>query len=341
MLGFIRLRLTQIICNTAIIALFGLNVFSQNYAPTPYRTTEDWASMPEGRKWGSTSAVYPAQDNSGNIWVAERCGQNSCVGREGVDPILLFDSSGKLLKSFGAGMLVWPHGIFVDPDNNVWVTDARGEGERGHQVLKFNENGELLMRLGKAGISGDGRDTFNQPSDVLIAPNGNIFVADGHGRRGNNRIVKLASDGTFIKSWGQTGSSPGEFQDPHALAMDSEGRLFVGDRNNRRIQIFDQEGNFIAYWNQFGRPSGVFIDSKDIIYVADSESNSRSNPGYKRGIRIASAKDGFVLAFIPDPEANPDEAGTSGAEGVAVDSQGNIYGAEVGPEDLKKYVKQQ
>ena len=185
-----------------------------------------------------------------------------------------------------------------------------------------------------------GRTLSTCPSDVLVAPNGDIFVADGHGRGGNNRIVKFSSDGTFIKAWGQTGSAPGEFQDPHALAMDSEGRLFVGDRNNRRVQIFDQDGNFIAHWYQFGRPSGVFIDANDIIYVADSESNSRSNPGYKRGIRIANAKDAFVTAFIPDPVPDADQAGTSGAEGVAVDAAGNIYGAEVGPRDLKKYVKQ-
>jgi hypothetical protein len=274
------------------------------------------------------------------MWVAERCGQNSCIGRDDVDSILLFDSSGKLLKSFGAGMIVWPHGIHVDGQNNVWVTDARGEGDKGHQVLKFSPDGEVLMRLGKAGIAGDGPDTFNQPSDVLVAPNGDIFVADGHGRGGNNRIVKFSSDGRFIKAFGETGAGPGQFSDPHALAMDSEGRLFVGDRNNRRVQIFEQDGEFIAYWTQFGRPSGVFIDGNDMIYVADSESNSRSNPGYKRGIRIGSVKDGWVRTFVPDPVPDADRAGTSGAEGVAVDAMGNIYGAEVGPEDLKKYVKQ-
>ncbi len=335
-----RVRFTQVVAATAVIALLGTAAHAQNHAPNIHRTVEGWAQMPEGREWGSTSAVYPAQDGSGNIWVGERCGQNSCVGRDNVDSILLFDSSGELLKSFGAGMIVWPHGIFVDPDNNVWIADARGEGDQGHQVIKFSAEGEVLMRLGKAGIAGDGPDTFNQPSDVLVAPSGDIFVADGHGRGGNNRIVKFSSDGTFIKAWGQTGTAPGEFQDPHALAMDSEGRLFVGDRNNRRVQIFDQDGNFIAHWYQFGRPSGVFIDAGDTIYVADSESNSRSNPGYKRGIRIASAKDGFVTAFIPDPVPDADRAGTSGAEGVAVDRAGNIYGAEVGPQDLKKYVKQ-
>ena len=335
-----RVRVMRVVVAMAVIALLGPAVHAQNHAPNTYSTVEGWTQMPEGREWGSTSAVYPAQDGSGNIWVGERCGQNSCVGRDDVDSVLLFDPSGKLLKSFGAGMIVWPHGIFVDPDNNVWIADARGEGDQGHQVIKFSPDGEVLMRLGKAGVASDGPDTFNQPSDVLVAPSGDIFVADGHGRTGNNRIVKFSSDGTFIKAWGQTGSAPGEFQDPHVLAMDSEGRLFVGDRNNRRVQIFDQDGNFIAHWYQFGRPSGVFIDANDVIYVADSESNSRSNPGYKRGIRIAGAKDGFVTAFIPDPVPDADRASTSGAEGVAVDAAGNIYGAEVGPQDIKKYVKQ-
>jgi sugar lactone lactonase YvrE len=121
--------------------------------------------------------------------------------------------------------------------------------------------------------------------------------------------------------------------------MDSKGRLFVGDRANNRIQIFDQEGKFIAEWKQFGRPSGLFIDKNDVLYVADSESRNENHPGWKRGIRIGSVKDGSVTAFIPDTEPDPDHHPTSAAEGVAVDSKGNLYGAEVGPKDLKKYVK--
>lgn len=312
---------------------------AQNHAPNPYRTVEGWAKMPEGREWGATSAVYPARDGSGNIWVAERCGANSCVGKEDVPTVLLFDRGGKLIRSFGAGKLVWPHGIFVDHENNVWVTDARGEGGRGHQIIKFSPDGEELMRLGKAGVAGDGPGEFNGPSDVLVAPNGDIFVADGHGTDGNNRIVKLSSDGRFLKAWGKTGTAHGEFLDPHALAMDSQGRLFVGDRKNNRIQIFDQEGELLAVWTQFGRPSGLYIDENDMLYSADSESNATGNPGWKRGIRIGSARDGMVTAFIPDPEWTLDVRGTTAAEGVAADADGNVYGAEVGPRALKKYVK--
>lgn len=314
---------------------------AQNHAPNPYLTIDGWARMPAGRTWGSTSAVYPARDGSGNLWVAERCGQNSCVGREHLDTVLLFDPSGDVVKSFGAGMIVWPHGIHVDADNNVWVTDARGHEGKGHQVHKFSPDGELLMSLGTAGVAGRGPNTFDSPSDVLVAPNGDIFVVDGHGALGNNRVVKFSSDGTFLMEWGRTGEAPGEFRDPHALAMDSQGRLFVGDRGNSRLQIFTQEGEHLATWTQFGRPSGLYIDANDTLYSADSESNNTwgYNPGFRRGIRIGSAKDGFVTAFIPDPVANADTAGTTAAEGVASDAEGNIYGAEVGPRALKKYVK--
>jgi hypothetical protein len=229
----------------------------------------------------------------------------------------------------------------VDKENNVWVTDARGESGIGHQVHKFSPDGKLLMSLGTKGKSGKGKYQFNGPSDVLIAPNGDIFVADGHGAGGNNRIIKFNSKGKFLKTWGKTGAESGEFRDPHALAMDSQGRLFVGDRGNSRTQLFDQEGNYITTWTQFGRPSGLFIDANDILYSADSESNATwgNNPGWKRGIRIGSAVDGWVTALIPDPEPDPDNASTTGAEGVAVDSQGNIYGAEVGPRMLRKYTK--
>jgi len=323
------------------LTLVAVTASAQNHVPNPYLTVDGWAKMPEGRSWGSTSAVYPARDGSGNIWVAERCGANSCVGKDDQDSVLLFDPDGNLVRSFGAGMIVWPHGIYVDAGDNVWIADARGHDGKGHQVHKFSPTGELLMSLGKAGVAGGGTDVFNQPSDVLVAPNGDIFVVDGHGAMGNNRVLKFSSDGTFIKTWGTTGQESGEFRDPHALAMDSEGRLFVGDRANARIEIFTQDGEYLKTYTAFGRPSGLYIDENDTLYAADSESNRTwgYNPGFERGIRIGDAKTGFVTAFIPDPEPNPDTAGTTAAEGVAVDANGNLYGAEVGPRALKKYIK--
>lgn len=304
----------------------------------PYRAVEGWAKLPSSRAWGSTSAVFPAPDGR-HIWVAERCGENTCVGHDDLDPVYLFDADGNVVRSFGKGLIVWPHGIFVDREGNVWIADARGEGGRGHQVHKFSPEGRLLMSLGRAGVAGTGTDTFDQPSAVLVAPDGSIFVADGHGAEGNNRIVKFAPDGMFLKEWGSTGGENGEFRDPHALAMDSQGRLFVGDRANSRVQIFDQEGNHLATWTQFGRPSGLFIDANDVLYAADSESNARRNPGWKRGIRVGSARDGWVTTLIPDPEPDPDRSATSGAEGVAADAAGNVYGAEVGPRRLVKYIR--
>jgi hypothetical protein len=312
-----------------------------NSQPNPYRTVQGWFQLPEGRTMGSTSAVDV--DSQGHIWVAERCGVNSCAGSS-LAPVLEFEPSGRLLRSWGAGMFIFPHGIAIDKQGNIWITDGQGKDGKGHQVFKFSPEGKVLLTLGKAGVAGDGPDTFNQPNDVAIAPNGDIFVSDGHTPgMGNARVVKFSPDGKFLKQWGKHGSGPGEFEVPHTLAFDSRGRLFVGDRANNRIQIFDQEGNFLAQWKQFGRPSGIYIDANDVIYVADSESTDRpgygNNPGWKRGMRIGNAKDGSVTAFIPDP--SPGSGGTSAAEGVAADQKGNVYGAEVGPKDVKKYVRRE
>ena len=300
----------------------------------PYRVEEGWAKFPDGRKWGSTSGVDV--DREGNIWVFERCGERTCAGSN-LAPIFKFDRSGKPVKSFGAGMFVFPHGMHVDKDGNVWVTDAEGKDGKGHQVVKFNPDGKVLLVLGKAGVAGDGPDTFNRPSAVVTAPNGDIFVADGHGGDSNARIVKFSKDGKFIKAWGKKGTANGEFAELHAIAIDSTGRLFVGDRSNGRIQIFDQDGKFLEEWKQFGRPSGIFIDRNDIIYVADSQSDVKRNPGFKRGIRIGSAKDGSVQALIPGIGPEPDKE--SVPEGVAADAMGNVYGAETSANDLKKFVK--
>jgi DNA-binding beta-propeller fold protein YncE len=326
----------------AVLALWGFALaYAQagpatNSFPNPYRAVDNWGTLPEGRSWGSTCGVAIAPD--GNIWVVDRCGANTCAGSN-LAPILKFDRSGKLLKSFGQGLFVFPHGIFVDRKGNVWVTDAQGKDGKGHQVIKFSPEGKVVLTLGKAGIAGDAPGLFNQPSSVVVAPDGDIFVADGHGGTSNARIVKFSKTGKFIKTWGNKGSAPGEFDTPHAIAMDSKGRIFVGDRGNNRIEIFDQEGNFISEWKQFGRPSGIFIARDDTMYVADSESRNQNHPGWARGIRIGSATDGSVMAFIPDAEPDPEHHVTSAAEGVAADDKGNLYGAEVGAKDVKKYVK--
>jgi sugar lactone lactonase YvrE len=323
--------------------------------PNPYRTIEGWAKMPEGRTWGATSAVDVDKDGRSN-WVAERCGANSCLGSD-LPVVLRFDETGKLVRSFGGGLMIFPHGIHVDRDGNVWVTDGQDNKPRrargappdaplppppaalaGHQVFKFSPDGKRLMTLGTAG-GGTGADGFFQPNDVATAPNGNIYVAEGHGGD-TARIVVFDRNGKYLREFGRKGTGQGEFDQPHGLAFDSKGRLFVADRSNNRIQILDAEGRFIEEWHQFSRPSGIYIDSNDMIYVADSESGSVGNGKgrtEKRGIRVGSIKDGKVIALIPDP--NEKATNTSAAEGVAADAAGNIYGAEVGPRALKKYAK--
>jgi DNA-binding beta-propeller fold protein YncE len=324
-----------------------------NDLPNPYETIRNWGILPEGRIWGSTSAVNVDRDGR-SIWVAERCGTNSCAGSN-LPVVLKFDASGKVVESFGAGMFIFPHGIHVDRDGNVWVTDARAATPeelqkfpdakgKGHQVVKFSPQGKVLLTLGKAGVAGDPPDYLNEPCDVITAPNGDIFVSDGH--RGQNpqappntvaRIVKFSKDGKFIKTWGKLGSAPGEFRTPHALAFDSRGRLFVADRGNMRIQIFDQEGGFLEEWKQFSRVSGLHMDSGDVLYAIDSESNATNHPGWRKGVRIGNAKDGNVMFFIPGHQTDRPE-GAAG-EGVTVDADGNVYGAEVTVRGVTKYVK--
>src|SRR5271166_4276949 len=264
-------------------------------APNPYHVVDNWAKLPQGRAWGMAIGVDIDRDGT-SVWVFDRCGGKSCDGSN-VAPIQKFDATGRLVVSFGSGLFSWPHGLFAAADGTVWVTDGRNQ-----TVMQFAPGGQVLTTLGKLGVAGAGPDTFNSPSDVLIAPNGDIFVADGHGDypvpKTNDRMVKFSKDGQFIKAWGHHGSAPGEFDVPHGLAMDSAGRLFVADRANNRIQIFDQDGNFLAEWKQFGRPSGIYIRD-DIIYVADSQSDEKTNPPFRQGIRIGSVKDGTVTAFIP------------------------------------------
>jgi DNA-binding beta-propeller fold protein YncE len=327
--------ISRIAAVAALAAL--LAACSGGSLPNPYNTVTAWMTAPAGRTLGSMSMVDVAPN--GTLWIAERCGANDCLPNSDVDPILHVASNGQWLGAFGAGLFAWPHGIYVDAGGNIWVTDARGGDDRGHQVIKFAADGRELLRLGTSAHAGDGPTHFNGPTDVVVAPNGDVFVSDGHEAMSNNRIVKFSANGQYIKEWGGTGSEPGKFLVPHALALDSQGRLFVADRDNNRIQIFDQDGNFLEQWTQFGRPSGLHITADDTLYVSDNQSNAERHPGWPRGIYVGSAKDGSVRAFIPDPEFDPAKAQETGAHGLAADADGTIYGAEVYSQSVKKYVR--
>ncbi|HJN44735.1 MAG: peptidyl-alpha-hydroxyglycine alpha-amidating lyase family protein [Vicinamibacterales bacterium] len=352
-----RMSVTLVLSLAAVAAVSGglAHGHTQPAAelPNPYRPVENHFKLAEGRWWGSTSAVDIDIDGR-SIWVAERCAANSCAGSK-LNPILKFDEAGRLRRRFGEGLFILPHGIHVDREGNVWVTDAEGpdgtdpdRDGKGHAVYKFSPTGRLLLTLGTPGVAGDGTGPLlNGPSDVVTAPNGDIFVADGAGGLDPDvspppaaRVVRYAADGAFITAWGTVGSAPGEFRAPRGLALDLRGRLFVADRGNARIQIFDQEGRFLDAWTQFGRASGIYIDRDDRLYAADRES-SVSFEGWGNGIRIGSALDGSLLYFIADSGAPPTD--TRGLAGVAVDGQGNVFGASVDPEipprALMKYVK--
>jgi len=331
--------------------------------PNPYRLVEGWPTLPKtmnGGRWGEVIRVHV--DAKGNVWVFHRCfnvvppGSATCIGRGPANPpILEFNASGKLLKSFGVGLFAYNHGFTIDNDGNLWATDVNdqetilGMSARnaagvimGQEVLKLSPEGKVLMTLGKEGVAGTGPDGFDRPTGVAVAPSGDIFVSDGHepNKSGAGRVVKFSKDGRFIKEWGRKGAAPGELDEPHDLFVGgSRGWVYVADRRNNRIQVFDQEGKFFAEWKQFGQPSSVFVGKDDTIYVGGSFPDSTAKKGELRGITIGNAIDGSLKAFIPDP-ADLDKVirGTS-ASGIAADSMGSVYAADVGAHNLRKYVK--
>ena len=321
----------------ALLAGGGDRLYAQssdpNGAPNPYKVEDNWLQLPAGRKIGQAIKVQVDHSDGKSIWVFDRCGANECTNST-VTPIEKFDASGKFQTAIGAGVFAVPHGFYVDKDGNVWGGDQVARNGKGADLVKFSPDGKVLMTLGKPGMPGNAPGYLSTASAVVVAPNGDIYVADGHGEGTNDRIVKFSADGKQIATWGKRGKGQGEFDTPHGIALDSQGRVFVADRANNRIQIFTPDGKFIAEWKQFGRPSDVAIGKDDMIYVADSQSDEKTNPGFKQGIRIGSAKDGKVTAFIP---ATSPETGSP--EGVGVDDAGNVYGGWVAKTAVRRFVK--
>ena len=325
-----------------------------NSGSNPYHVMRDWAHI-EGRAWGGSNGVAIDRDGK-TVWATDRCIPEAvpgCVGSK-ANPIHHFDESGKEIRSFGAGMFAWPHGIHVDRDGNVWVTDARatsadelkkfpGEQSKGSVVVKFSPEGKVLMTLGKPGVRGNPPEALTDPTYVLTDPtNGDVYVAESHTDVTDPQLVGRISvfdkNGKFLRSFGKAGTGPGEFRTPHALAFDSKGRLVVADRHNHRIQILTKDGKFIAEYDDFGRVSGLAIGTNDIIYTTDSESTAKVHPGWLRGIRIGSLKDGKVTTFIP-PHKMDSPDGAMG-EGIAIDPSGKtIYTAEATLLGVTKYTR--
>jgi sugar lactone lactonase YvrE len=321
-----------------------------NPAPVVIR---NWGQLPAGRKWGTTAGI-DVDPIDGNIWAYERCGAGAAGGAGGgpvncdnnpVDPVFKFDrKTGAVLANFGKGIMVTPHGIGLDKDGNVWIADFAGNqaGTKGHQVHKFSPKGEKLMSLGVAGKASNADGEFNQPNDVVIGPDGSIYVSDGHEGQGMTtanaiadgikrgataRISKFSPDGKFIKSWGGLGVQHGEFRTPHAMVFDGRGRLWVADRGNHRIEIFDQNGTYLESRYMFGRVSGLFIKG-DTVYAIDSESGPYNHGNWRNGVRIGPVDEDRVTGFIPPFERSDRVYQGAAGEGVAVDAEGNVYAAE-------------
>jgi sugar lactone lactonase YvrE len=304
----------------AIAMIAAAPALAQNALPDPFGPPQrQWAKLPDGKAWGTTAGVEIGPH--GEIWAIDRCGGTTCDGSDRAAVHQIDPKTGRPVRSIGAGLFALPHGLHVDRDGNVWVTDAAvsKDGKKGEQVIKLSPDGKVLMRLGTAGVSGGGPSHFHDPGDVTTAANGDIYVADGHGTVAPDlppdtvvRIIKFTPDGKFVKAWGSLGSKPSQFRNPHALVFDSQGRLLVADRVNGRIQIFDQDGKYLTEYHAFNHPSGLFITKDDTLYATDYNSEGQ------KGTYIGSAKTGKVFGFVPDAEAG---------EGIALGNDGVLYAA--------------
>lgn len=287
-----------------IFEFFSKHKRTAKVAMPDYRPVAGWPQLPPNFELGAVSAV--ATDVQDRVFVAHRAAK----------PILIFDKDGKFIRGWGDDHIKTPHGLRIDPDGNVWVTDIGH-----HLVMKFDPDGKLLMSLGRKGEAGNTPDRLDRPTDIAFAPNGDFFITDGYG---NSRVMKFTREGRLIKQWGVKGKGEGEFNIPHAIVLDSKGNLYVGDRENDRVQVFDTDGKFLKVWNESGAPYGLFL-AAERLFVADGRA-------------------GWVKALGPDGKTvgRLGERGTAAGQFqmphmLCVDSRGDLYVAEVTNKRIQKF----
>jgi DNA-binding beta-propeller fold protein YncE len=270
-----------------------------------YEPVVKWLQSPAGHQFDVVTAV--ATDAADRVYVFHR----------GKRPIMVFDKNGKFLRSWGDEMIDTAHGLRIDHAGNVWITDIGH-----HLVTKFSPEGKVLLTLGKKDEPGDGRDQFNEPTDVAVAPSGEFYVSDGYG---NSRVVKFTQDGKYLKEWGKKGNGAGEFDLPHTICLDGKGRVYVGDRENNRVQVFDTEGKFLAQWKECGAPYGLFLYGEQML-VADGRANA---------VKVLDLQ-GKVLGQWGEKGSGAGQFDLP--HWLCVDSQGSVYVAEGDGQRVQKFV---
>jgi DNA-binding beta-propeller fold protein YncE len=275
-------------------------------AQPAYRPVAGWPKLPAGFQWDEVTGV--AADSHDHIHVFHR----------GKKPLVVFDRDGTFLRAWGDGFIKTAHGLRIDRDDNVWLTDLGH-----HLVMKFDPRGKLLLTLGTKGRRGEAPDRFNQPADVAFGPGGEVYVADGYG---NARVVKFSPEGRYLKAWGKKGTGAGEFHLPHAIWADAGGRVYVGDRENNRVQVFDADGRFLAQWPRTGAPFGLFLTPQRRMLLADGRADLA---------RVLDLE-GKTLTQWGAPGTGPGQFAL--AHGICADARGAVYVTEVTGRRVQKFV---
>ncbi len=302
----------------AAVVLLLAGAWGNAQAQSSYQVVHGWPVLPAGFSFGHVPGLDV--DSHNRVWLFHR---------GALRPIMALDgATGEVVASFGEGMFRRPHGLRIDPDGNVWVTD-----KDDNLIFKFTPEGRLLMTLGTKGVAGQDGTHFNGIADLVFTPQGDFYVADGYV---NNRIAKFSKDGKFLFEWGRKGTGPGEFDLPHGIAMDTQRRIYVADRGNSRVQVFDDSGKFLRQWKgpEFGCPWGVAVGPDGYLYVVDGgdayqfQSKTDTNPKRLDRARILKMDlDGHIV----------DPIGTYGrydgqfiwAHNAAVGKDGAVYVSDV------------